>query len=145
MPSYKTTGRSMSPFILPGSELFVHPVEIAKIRKGDVICYVGQSSGGVAHRVVGKTRTEKGVALVTRGDAQNVEETVPEEAVLYVVHRVEHSYFSYRTNGVVGRVFARISLGESLSMRATRSAIRRTWRTLLRVRRKVSLSTAARF
>jgi len=127
----------MTPFILPGSRLLVERVPLGEIRKGDVVCYIGDGALGVAHRVVRLERSEKGLSLVTRGDAQRGEETVPGEAVIAVVRRVDHLLVSYDTGGPIGRTIARVALGEDKKARAVKRVCALGWGAVRLVEREL--------
>ncbi len=128
----------MSPFILPGSQLRIESVSVERIRKGDVICYIGNGALGVAHRVVNVTEVDGRTILSTRSDAQSNEEPVPAEAVISVVRRVEHRLFSYDTDGPIGRVFAHIALGENRPTRAAKTLCRLSFRALICAKRTLN-------
>jgi signal peptidase I len=133
-----STGGSMSPFILPGSRLFVERVPVKRIQKGDVVCYIGEGALGVAHRVVSVNEVDGRTILCTRGDAQIGEERVPAEAVISVVRRVEHKLLSYDTDGPVGRAFARIALGEDRTARAAKTLCWLSFRALAVAKRTLN-------
>jgi uncharacterized protein (UPF0248 family) len=128
----------MNPFILSGSRLLVERVPVERIRKGDVVCYIGEGASGVAHRVVGVAEVGGRTILATRGDAQSGEERVPTEAVISVVRRVEHRLLSYDTGGPVGRAFSRIALGENRAARAGKTLCRLSFRALALAKRTLN-------
>ena len=132
---WTATGGSMTPFVLAGSRLQVERVPISEVRKGDVVCYIGEDGASIAHRVTRKVREGTGFVLRTRGDAQRVEEQVPGEAVMSVVRRVEHRLFSYDTDGPIGRAIARIALGEDRKARAAKIFCATGWRAIAFARR----------
>ncbi len=111
-------GTSMLPSILPGARLELAPVAPGALRVGDVICFLGEDGGGVAHRLVAMRNGADGVHLVVRGDAQTVCEEVPAQAVIARVEVVHNPRFSYSADGPVGAAFAALALraGWSLSV-----------------------------
>ena len=131
----RAVGGSMSPFILPGSTLSVERVCAASIRKGDVICFIGDNAEGITHRVSREPMGGSEAFLSTKGDAQRDDERVPQEAIVFVVRRVRHRFFSYNTGSLVGRVVARIALEEDLMSRALKAICWYTWRTTRLTRR----------
>lgn len=135
-------GGSMTPFILPGSKLHVERQTTESISKGDVVCYIGEYAQGMAHRVMRKTVSDLGVMLFTKGDAQNAEEAVPAESVVFVVKRVEHRIFSYDTGSLVGRLVASIALGEDAKTRSLRWLFRRFFRVLVFSKRRIQSRSA---
>jgi signal transduction histidine kinase len=106
----------MFPFVPSNSLLHVTAPDRSSIRPGDVVCYPG-ARAVIAHRVV---RVEAGPTervFVTRGDAIEGDERVPEHAVGYVVTRVEHRWFAYDLDGWFGRAAASIALQRGLPLR----------------------------
>lgn len=132
---YRAEGNSMCPFIPPGSRLLAAPVEVDNIRKGDVICYIGEQGEGTAHRVTRIIESEKGRTLFARGDAQDTEEEVPAEAVMFVVKRVTYRGLAYDMDGPVGRAFARIALADSKKAASAATFFRRAGHLVSRGRR----------
>ena len=108
------TGSSMCPFIPPNSRLAVKRVPASLVQKGHVVCYIGAQGRVTAHRVVSISNDEKGRRIFrTRGDAQDTDDVISEEALCYVVRRVAFGPISYKTDGCIGRLISRIALAES--------------------------------
>jgi len=103
-------GLSMLPSILPGSKLAIRAVDGDHVRPGDVLCYPTDRVSVTAHRVVDIERDAAGKVFVTRGDAQGGGERVPESAAAFRVTRVCYGPLSYRTDGSIGRITARMAL-----------------------------------
>ena len=118
-------GGSMHPFIPPGSRLLVAPVIFPnRIRKGDVVGFIGEGGSVTAHRVTRTSTVHGRLVLWTRGDAQEIEECIPEEALCYVVRRVARGPIAYRTGGAAGRLLARIALAENRKTAAAKKLLR---------------------
>ena len=130
-------GGSMIPFVLPGSVLRVERVPFEEIEKGDVICVIGENSGGGAHRVVEKMNSEDRAVVLTRGDAREFGEIVPAESVVFVVRRVEHRLFSYDSKGSIGRIIAHVALGDSFLTSLLRDICRCSFAAIALSRRVV--------
>jgi signal transduction histidine kinase len=99
----------MFPFVPSNSLLHVRAPDRSAIRPGDVVCYPGGRQV-VAHRVV---RIEDGLGgrvFVTRGDAAGSDEHVDARSIAYVVTRVEHGWFAYDLDGMLGRCAASLAL-----------------------------------
>lgn len=63
---------SMEPEIMTGDLIFLHPADPAKLKEGDVVCYL-ISGKSVTHRIIQTTTGEDGgLRFVTQGDANNV-------------------------------------------------------------------------
>lgn len=109
-----TLGKSMLPFILPGSRLDVKPVKSKEICVGDVVCYPSASTQMVAHRVVGIHRQSEGARFEVRGDYQNSIDIIDEKAIAAVVTKVNHRWFSYSTNSLLGKWAKNLALQKGL-------------------------------
>ena len=111
MPAH---GASMFPFVPAGSMLGLRPRGERAVETGDIVCYPGSRGEVVAHRVLARRpafcATAQGPVWITRGDALRGEEHVAESAIAWVVDQVEHRGFSYRTDGLIGRLCARIAV-----------------------------------
>jgi hypothetical protein len=132
---YRTAGNSMRPFIPPGSRLFVAPVCFAEIRKGDVICYIGEQKECTAHRVTRIVDSKDERLLFVRGDAQDTEESVRFDAVMFIVKRAACRGLAYDMDGPAGRLFARIALAESKKAASAKAAFRYAENVVSRGRR----------
>ena len=118
-------GASMHPFVPPGSRLLVEPALFPdRIRKGDVVCFIGENGSVTAHRVTRITTTHGRRVLWTRGDAQDTEERIPEDALCYVVRRVALGPVAYRTGSPTGRLIARIALAENPKTAAAKKLVK---------------------
>jgi signal peptidase I len=111
---FRARGSSMLPFIRNGEIVEVEPVDIGQIRVGDVVFYRTWSGRILAHRVIEKRKGEKGVVLVTKGDAvPRPDVLVYPDQVLGRVMAVERSGRNIRfDNGLhrlVGVLYARVS------------------------------------
>jgi len=65
---------SMSPTINPGDFLLTYPVN-GETANGTIIVFKSPLGGYEAHRVIGNVTTERGVFYLTRGDANNQEDS----------------------------------------------------------------------
>lgn len=111
----------MFPFVPSNSLLHVTAPDRGSIRPGDVVCYPG-ARAVIAHRVVRIEAGPAGRTFVTRGDAAQGDERVPEHAVGYVVTRVEHGWFAYDLDGWFGRAAAMIALQRGLPLQVVSQA-----------------------
>ncbi|HET6339915.1 MAG TPA: histidine kinase dimerization/phospho-acceptor domain-containing protein [Polyangiales bacterium] len=116
-------GGSMFPFVPSNSLLYVTPPDRGSIRPGDIVCYPGVRHV-IAHRVAGVEVGPQGRVFVTRGDAAGSDERVPENAVAYVVTRVEHGWFAYDADGWFGRFLASAALHRGVGFRTFSSSAR---------------------
>lgn len=111
---FRARGGSMFPFIRNGEIVEVEPVDIGQIRVGDIVFYRTWSGRILAHRVIKKRKGEKGVVLMTKGDAvPRPDVLVYPDQVLGRVVVVERSGRNIRfDNGLhrlVGVLYARVS------------------------------------
>src|SRR5438445_13807981 len=67
---FRAVGASMQPTIEDGELITVAPVELAAVKRGDILLYRGER-GLIAHRLVGLRRSAKGedVRYALKGDA----------------------------------------------------------------------------
>lgn len=82
--SYTVLTGSMRPTLEPGHLIAVRPTPISQVRVGDVITFQLRSGAPevATHRVVGMGTDAAGErTLITRGDANNVEDAAPVRAV----------------------------------------------------------------
>ncbi|MFH1093583.1 MAG: signal peptidase I [Candidatus Omnitrophota bacterium] len=63
-------GGSMRPFIKSGDLLRIAPFDMKSVRIGDVIAYKSPEERLVIHRVIRRIKTDTGIMLKTKGDAQ---------------------------------------------------------------------------
>ncbi len=122
MPAH---GSSMFPFVPAGSTLELRARTERAVRVGDIVCYPGPHGEVIAHRVLAcdhATHTER--VWITRGDALDAMERIPESAIGWVVERVSRGRFGYRTDGLLGRALARIAVRRGLAYRASARAAR---------------------
>ena len=78
---------SMYPYIESGDLIICHTIEGDEVKVGDVISYFDPEGNGtsiVTHRVTEVTTDSEGLAFRTRGDANNVEDSmlVPEKSLV---------------------------------------------------------------
>ena len=78
---------SMYPYIESGDLIICHTIEGDDVKVGDVISYFDPEGNGtsiVTHRVTEVTTDDKGLAFKTKGDANNVEDSmlVPEKSLV---------------------------------------------------------------
>ena len=101
----RAQGWSMYPFIKHGDIIEVEPVEVAAIKVGDVVfCRYGGDKL-VAHRVVGASREDGGVALVVKGDwTPRADPLVDPEQVLGRVAAIERGEKRIRLNSGTRRL-----------------------------------------
>lgn len=87
----RTLGSSMFPLLRNGSLIQVEPVAVEDLRPGDVIVYQRAGETVVAHRLVGKSRKQGRLTLVTRGDSfsRDALEHIQPEQVLGMVVAVD--------------------------------------------------------
>ena len=65
---------SMEPVIQTGDLIFLHDIDAAELKEGDVICYLS-SGKAVTHRIVSITQDGGGQRrFITQGDANNTED-----------------------------------------------------------------------
>lgn len=65
---------SMEPVIQTGDLIFLHDIDAAELKEGDVVCYLS-SGKAVTHRIVGMTSDGEGERrYITQGDANNAED-----------------------------------------------------------------------
>lgn len=65
---------SMEPVIQTGDLIFLHDIDAAELKEGDVVCYLS-SGKAVTHRIVGMTGDDEGERrFITQGDANNAED-----------------------------------------------------------------------
>ena len=80
---FEARGRSMRPWIRAGDELVVAPVDLDRLRAGDVVLHARTSGGPVAHRIMGRRRRDGRRIWLTRGDAAAAEcDIVTEDQIL---------------------------------------------------------------
>lgn len=108
-----TIGYSMLPAILPGSTVEIAQVSADEVYVGDVICYINENKDIVAHRVVGIDGLGDDLAFITRGDAQDQCGQIPQQAVVGVVKAVNNRFFSYGSDGLIGRTFSGLALARN--------------------------------
>jgi signal peptidase I len=104
---FRAKGGSMHPTIREGEAITVAPVELATIRRGDVVLY--RSARGVtAHRVTRVVRGPQGaLAFIPRGDSSTTrDEPVDQSAVLGRVVAVERGGRALDPTGAGARVLA---------------------------------------
>ena len=111
---FRARGGSMLPFIRNGQIIEVEPIHTGQIRVGDIVFYRSWSGGIFAHRVIKKREGEKGIVLVTKGDAvPNPDAPVYPDQVLGRVAVVERGGRNVRfDNGLhrlVSVLYARVS------------------------------------
>jgi hypothetical protein len=101
-------GSSMLPFVLPRSRLHLRLTDNTqpRLERGDLVCYLGTGDKIVAHRVVAVRDDGDQLEYIVKGDAQAWTERVSAEAIVAAVERVDQPFFSYRTDGAVGRAVA---------------------------------------
>lgn len=78
---------SMYPYIESGDLIICHTIEGDEVKVGDVISYFDPEGNGtsiVTHRVTEVTTDDNGLAFKTKGDANNVEDSmlVPEKSLV---------------------------------------------------------------
>ena len=127
-----TDGISMLPAIWPGARIETCNKKIEDICVGDVVCYPGDSSTMVAHRVVAIEAASDQRIFITRGDAQTKTDRIEEEAVCGVVDRVIYPVGYYETSGIVGRFFARYAVSDAIHWRVARACTLRVLRLVVR-------------
>ena len=127
-------GRSMGPFVLPGSAVHVRPIAERPIRLGDILCYIGPDKRVIAHRVIGIERQGDDTWYRARGDAHTASERIAPHYGLYRVERVESALLSYDTDGAVGRAIARFQLRDGRLWEGMRRLTREGWRLACAVR-----------
>jgi signal peptidase len=71
---------SMYPYIESGDLIICHTIPAADVKEGDVIAFFDPEGNGtsiVTHRVIEVTADDAGLAFKTKGDANNVEDSLP--------------------------------------------------------------------
>lgn len=127
---FETLGLSMFPAILPGARIATRPAGADGVRPGDVVCFLDESGHPTAHRLHRVERGPDGLTYVARSDLFPGEDRIPEPALTGIVEHVEWRGISYRTDGPLGRAFARLALSPSLIARAARFVLRNGIRAL---------------
>ncbi len=67
---FRAYGGSMRPFIKAGDILTIAPSSLASIRIGDIVAHKTQDDAFVIHRVISRVKTDKGIIVKTKGDAE---------------------------------------------------------------------------
>lgn len=107
---YIVLSGSMNPAFDTGSLVFVKPSGIEAIENGDIITYRGLGKGEqlISHRVVSINRTENGIQLTTRGDANDADDPNPVtsrnlvgKVVLAIPYLGYFMNFSQSKNGII--------------------------------------------
>jgi len=65
---FRARGRSMSPFIRDGEIIEIVPIDIKKIKSGDIIFYRSNSKKLVIHRVIKRILENGKIVFITKGD-----------------------------------------------------------------------------
>ena len=100
---YKTRGRSMEPMLRQDRDLVLIRVPSARLRKYDVALY-RRGGNYVLHRVVAVERE----AYRMRGDNTYSVETVPDSAVIGVLHSFQRKGRQIRVDSLGYRCYARL-------------------------------------
>jgi signal peptidase I len=89
---FRASGRSMDPFIRNGDVIEIKPIDISKVRIGDVILYRTFCGTWVVHRAIEKHEAGGRITLVIKGDAaQGSDRQVCREQVLGKVVAIERA------------------------------------------------------
>jgi len=88
---FQARGGSMYPLIRDGDILEVQPIEVGKVRVGDVIFFRGHRGNMLAHRLVRMTQAENGEpTLIAKGDtASQFDQPVRPEQLFGKVTSIE--------------------------------------------------------
>ncbi|MBN2529100.1 MAG: S24/S26 family peptidase [Deltaproteobacteria bacterium] len=137
----RATGASMLPFIPPGSRLKVISVEnVDRLCVGDVVCFIDETGGGTAHRVVGFENSGGRKSFILKGDAAWQTEEVAADSIVFQILEIRWRWLHYRCESLVGKSVAQLALGDDASRRWVRGLLCRLWTGALfvvRTRRKI--------
>ena len=117
-------GTSMLPAILPGDKLDVESATNRSIEIGDIVCFPSNTFQVFAHRVIEKKKRTTGNTYVIAGDTHGSKEEVEEEAIAFVVSRVR-GCISYKTDSLLGVIFAHVAMHRGKAFRMTVSLVQK--------------------
>ncbi|MFA6032454.1 MAG: signal peptidase I [Myxococcota bacterium] len=133
--NFKVQSESMRPYLRAGDVVSVKPADPHSLRKGDLIMF---QSGDlmIVHRVLGESRGEEGVMLVTKGDANpHNDPPVHHGRVMGRVVKIERNGLRLDLDSlpmrVVSRIFAVVSPMSRYYMPVA-SRIKRSFRGIVR-------------
>ncbi|NLX90201.1 MAG: signal peptidase I [Firmicutes bacterium] len=88
---YIVGSNSMNPALHKGSLLFVQPMDPQNVAAGDIITFQSAAGNGelITHRVVSVHAGEEGLSFTTRGDANEINDTIPVPAQ-NIIGKVEY-------------------------------------------------------
>lgn len=107
---FRAPGVSMQPLVQDGDQLVVAPVEVEKIRVGDIILFTNESGRALVHRVI-KYQTLDGVMnFLMQGDhASHPDGWISPPSILGKVTLIGRSGKVIRADGIMMTILSKIA------------------------------------